>query len=202
MKYLKEILIKHNLETKNSGKYDSDSDSDSGSVKIAIKSLSKEITKISKSFTVQEKLLKKCINDLDSNFDAAAKIQETVNEYLQTSKTSEMHLQRIISNSANDKEDLSEYMKTENSSPRNQLAPSLFDEIGEVEITTVPQKHENAILISEANLARINNLKAVLDKLQAEIQLVNKIRKTQLHKNSSFSVYNQGIKGLIQIFHF
>ena len=57
-------------------------------------------------------MLKKCIDDLDFNLEASHKIQETVNEYLQASKVSELHLQKIIS-SSNDKDNDSDYMKTE-----------------------------------------------------------------------------------------
>ena len=181
-------------------KYDSDTNSEA-SVDYVFESLSKEVTKISKSFTVQDKLLKKCIHDLDSNLEVSHKIQETVNEYLQATKASDLHLQKIISDRANDKENCSDYMKTENSSPKNNAVPSLFDEIGEIEAAVAPQKHDNAVLISEANLARINNLKIILEKLSKDIKQLNNTNKKH-QKSQRFLVAEKGLRRTIPVFNF
>ena len=142
-------------------------------------------------------MLKKCIDDLDFNLEASHKIQETVNEYLQASKVSELHLQKIIS-SSNDKDNDSDYMKTENSSPRNQIAPSLYEEIGELE--KIPQKPENAVLLSQANLERINNLKGILRKLNKDIKRLHLVKQRQLRPKEK--VMKEALLGTISIFNF
>lgn len=192
-------MQKHNLQLKSSTKYESDSGSDD-SVGFVIESLKKEVTKISKSFTIHDKLLKKCVQDLDGNLEVSSKIQETVNEYLQVSRSSELHLQKIMSHSANDKYYDSEYMKTENSSPRNQLAPSLFDEIGDIECVAPQKPYENTVFISETNLARINNIKVVLEKLNQDIKKFQTRKKNE--KKPQRTVGQLGDKGMIMVFNF
>lgn len=166
------------------------------SVVYALNTLSKEVLKLKKTFTIQDLMFKKCMENLDFNLESSQKIQDKVKEYIELCKVNEMHIQKIIHQSDNFKESFSEILKTENSSQVfGNASPSLYDEIKEFEVGA--QKHDNVILISEANLGRLNSLKGLLKNLREEVKKI-----TNFSEKESFSketLIRRGLLGNITV---
>jgi hypothetical protein len=80
-------------------------------------------------------------------------------------------------------------------------APSLYDELKGFEEEELIEKHENAILVSEVHIAKINALKDALKTLQNEIKELGKLEIPKKHFNKDLLLKN-AVRGSITFFNF
>lgn len=84
----------------------------------------------------------------------------------------------------NDKSSVSDTQKTE----RIVLeSPSLFDELKEFE-EDVQTKHENAVLVSEAHIAKIACIKEILELLRDEIKTLGQTDSIKTHFSKDYLI--------------
>jgi hypothetical protein len=93
----------------------------------------------------------------------------------------------------------SEYSKDDNSLVKAQRIPSLFEEIGYIEEIN-PKTHNDAVLISRANLERINKLKVAIKKIAFELKSQNNLAITKRHTCNSMYLIKKAITGSITYF--
>lgn len=145
-------------------------------------------------FSKQESSLKKCIESSESNINTFNKLQEKVNDYIMVCKASDLHIQKIMNQNLNDKSSVSDAQKTE----RIVLeSPSLFDELKEFE-EDIQTKHENAVLVSEAHIAKIACIKEILEALRDEIKNLGQMETIKTHFSKD-SLVNIAVRSSIRV---
>ena len=98
----------------------------------------------------------------------------------------------------NDQSSVSENLKSEKIHMLE--APSLYDELKEFE-EEIQEKHENAILVSEAHIAKIKEIKDMLRTLQNEIKEMGQVEKVRTHFTKDFFI-KSAVKASIIFFNF
>lgn len=176
-----------------------DNESPNSSVVYAVNILSKEVTKVTNTFALQDRIFKSCIENLETEAETSQKIHEKVGEYIETCKANDLHMQKIIHHNEKFKESFSEIMRTENSSPGfGHVAPSLYDEIKDFEINN--QKNDNFVLVSEAKLCRLNGLKKLLKNLREEVHKITRFEGKKLRIKDK--IIRKGMLGFTTVLNF
>lgn len=164
----------------------------------AFNTLSKELSKITKIFDKQEIVFNQCLHESESNREVYEKLHNRVQDYISLCKANDLHIQKIMNQNLNDQSSVSENLKNEKIHMLE--APSLYDELKEFE-EEIQEKHENAILVSEAHIAKINEIKDMLRTLQNEIKEMGQIEKVKTHFSKDYFI-KSAVKGSIIFFNF